>query len=181
MARGTLFLVVGPSGAGKDTLIAAARAARPDLHVPRRVVTRAGSAGGEDLDPVSRSEFARRVAAGGFLLHWEAHALGYGIPASARRRLDEGRDVMANVSRAVIAEARARLAPVRILLVTAPEAVLRSRLEARGREGGADIAERVRRAGWCMPQGPDVAVIRNDGALGTAVAAFLDALAPVRG
>jgi ABC-type glutathione transport system ATPase component len=38
---GRLFAVVGPSGAGKDTLIDAGRAARPDLLIVRRVITRA--------------------------------------------------------------------------------------------------------------------------------------------
>lgn len=40
MTTGRLFAVVGPSGAGKDTLIAAALAARPDLAIVRRVITR---------------------------------------------------------------------------------------------------------------------------------------------
>ena len=56
--RGTLHLVVGPSGVGKDTLIAAARAVRPDLIVPTRMVTRPAGPG-EDHEPVSEGESAR--------------------------------------------------------------------------------------------------------------------------
>ncbi|MBC7181481.1 MAG: phosphonate metabolism protein/1,5-bisphosphokinase (PRPP-forming) PhnN, partial [Roseovarius sp.] len=58
---GRAFAVVGPSGAGKDTLIDAARAARPDLQVIRRVITRPEALGGEDFEGVSEVEFDRRL------------------------------------------------------------------------------------------------------------------------
>ena len=76
-----LILVVGPSGAGKDSLIDGARkklAQRP-CHFVRRTVTR-GACMAEDNDSVSRSEFRRLQAEGGFLLSWDAHGLSYGVP-----------------------------------------------------------------------------------------------------
>jgi ribose 1,5-bisphosphokinase len=179
--RGTLFLVVGPSGVGKDTLMRAALRARPDLHAPRRVVTRAADAGGEDIVPVTGAEFERMAGEGAFLLHWRAQRFSYGIPAAAGEALAAGRDVLVNVSRSVVDEARARLQPVRVLAVTASQATLAARLAARGRESRSEIGARLDRAGYAMPEGPDVTVIRNDGALGDAVAAFVDALQPVRG
>ncbi|MEM0945277.1 MAG: hypothetical protein AAGI70_15175, partial [Pseudomonadota bacterium] len=72
MRAGRLIAVVGPSGAGKDTLLEGARAARPDLVLARRAITRPGSAGGECHDGLSPSEFERRRAAGGFSIHWQA-------------------------------------------------------------------------------------------------------------
>ncbi len=65
---GRIFAIVGPSGAGKDTLIEAARRARPDLHIVRRVVTRPAEAGGEPYEGVTEEEFLRRRQAGGFVL-----------------------------------------------------------------------------------------------------------------
>ncbi len=177
--RGTLFLVVGPSGAGKDTLIARAAAARPDLLVPRRVVTRPEEAGGEPIRSVDPAGFAAWREAGGFLLAWEAHGLGYGIPAEAGEALSRGQSVLVNVSRGVVAEARRRFPPVRVLSVEAPVAVLAGRLAARGREDAADIAERLARASAPRPEGPDVSVIWNDGPIEAAEAAFLAALQPV--
>lgn len=178
--RGVLHLVVGPSGAGKDTLIDAARAARPDLVVPRRAVTRGADAGGEAIEALGAAEFAARAAAGGFALHWQAHGLGYGIPAGIEADLAAGRDVLINVSRGVIAQARARFQPLRVLVVTAAPEVLAARLAARGREDAADIAQRLARAGQDMPEGPDVHLIDNGGALEAGIAAFLAALHPVR-
>ena len=72
---GRLVLVVGPSGAGKDTLITGARAAcRDDATVvfPRRVVTRPASAF-EENDFVSKSDLAQAVARGEFAFWWSAH------------------------------------------------------------------------------------------------------------
>ena len=75
-----IFAVVGPSGAGKDTLIQGALAARPDLRLVRRVITRPTDAGGEDFEGVTEDDFAARRRAGDFALHWQAHGLSYGIP-----------------------------------------------------------------------------------------------------
>jgi len=175
--RGTLHLVCGPSGVGKDTLIDAARAARPDLVAPRRVVTRPAEAGGEAHRAVDPAAFEAMEARGAFLLSWRAHGLAYGIPAEAGAALAEGRHVLANVSRAVVDEARARAAPVRVLLVTAPAEALARRLAARGREAEAEIARRLARAELEGPTGPDVTTVVNDD-LAAATAAFLAALAP---
>jgi len=177
--RGTLFLVVGPSGAGKDTLIDSARAARHDLYLPQRVVTREGGSAGEAIEAVSEADFAARDLAGGFALSWQAHGLFYGVPADIEPALARGRSVLVNVSRAVIDEARACFAPVRVIVVTARTEVLARRLAARGRETEAEIADRLARAGSGQPEGPDVRVIRNDGEIGPAAEAFLAALQPV--
>ena len=176
---GRIFAVVGPSGAGKDTLMEAARAARPDLCLVRRVITRPETAGGEDFEGVTEAEFARRGAAGGFALDWQAHGLRYGIPASVRGDLAAGRTVLFNGSRAML-DAAGRVFPgLTVLLVTAAPEVLARRLAARGRETEADIAQRLSRRVDPVPQGLPVVVIRNEGALEEAVAAFLAALQPV--
>lgn len=176
---GQIFAVVGPSGAGKDTLMEAARAARPDLVLVRRVITRPEAAGGEAFEGVSEAEFARRRAAGGFALDWQAHGLSYGIPAAVRADLGAGRTVLFNGSRAMLDAARRAFPGLTVLMVTAAPEVLARRLAARGRETEEDIARRLARRVDPVPQGLPVVVIRNDGALEEAVAAFLAALQPV--
>ena len=111
--RGTLVLVVGPSGVGKDSIIAGAAARlRDDPRVvfARRLITRPADAGGEDHIAVSPAEFAAQREAGGLLLHWNAHGLDYGLPQTLETMRDEGKVVVANVSRTIVADARARLA-----------------------------------------------------------------------
>jgi ribose 1,5-bisphosphokinase len=177
--RGTLILVVGPSGAGKDTLIAGAKAAMAvdaRFVFARRAITRPAAAGGEDHEPIDRAMFAARRAAGEFLLAWQAHRLGYGIPASLAAALDAGRHVVANVSRGVVAEAARHYSPVAAIEVTAPPAVRAARLAARGREGGDDVAARLARPRASLPDGMKVTVVANEGAVAQGVAQFVAAL-----
>lgn len=175
---GRAFAVVGPSGAGKDTLMAAAQAARPDLVLVRRVITRPESAGGEPFEGVTAAEFARRRAAGDFALDWQAHGLCYGIPATVRDDLAAGRLVLFNGSRAMLPAAAAAFPGLAVLHVTAAPEVLATRLAARGRETAEEIARRLARAVDPFPPGLPVVEIRNDGALDTARAALLAALQP---
>ena len=74
MMAGRVFAVVGPSGAGKDSLMAAVLAAQPELHLVRRVITRRADAGGEDFEPATAKEFDRRQAQGEFVLHWQSNS-----------------------------------------------------------------------------------------------------------
>ena len=73
MGRGTLYLVVGPSGAGKDSLMRGARArlegaGEACFVFARRVVTRPAGDSTEDYEPATGAGFTERADAGGFLL-----------------------------------------------------------------------------------------------------------------
>ncbi|MBP2315399.1 phosphonate metabolism protein/1,5-bisphosphokinase (PRPP-forming) PhnN [Azospirillum soli] len=174
-----LILVVGPSGAGKDSLMEGARQRLADdrrIHFGCRVVTRPALAGAEAHDTLSLDAFERREADGGFLLSWRAHGLAYGVPAVLDGLRRDGTTVVVNVSRSVIDEARVRLRPVGVIVVTAPPSVLAARLAARGREREDDIRRRLERAVAAQPSGRDVRVVVNGADLDTGVDAFLAAL-----
>ena len=177
---GLLVLVVGPSGAGKDTMIAGARARLAGAAAfvfPRRDITRAPDLGGEDYRPVGRGAFGRRRAAGTYCLDWRANELDYGIPKTIERDLAAGRVVVINVSRTVIERAQALYrGRIRIVLVTAPEAVLARRLRRRGREDAADIADRLARAGAYTVAGDGVVTVTTDRPVEQSIAGFVAAL-----
>jgi phosphonate metabolism protein PhnN/1,5-bisphosphokinase (PRPP-forming) len=171
--RGCLFLVVGPSGAGKDSLIAGARTALvadSAVFFARRYVTRPRAPGSEPHVAVSPTRFATLQRAGMFALHWRAHGVHYGIPANIEPVLAAGRCVVANVSRTVLDEARQRLAPVRVVDVQADAHTLRTRLLARGRESRQAVEARLARAQAVAVSGDDVVVLRNDAPLAVGVA-----------
>jgi ribose 1,5-bisphosphokinase len=145
---GRLVLVVGPSGAGKDTLIARARAAcRDDATVvfPRRIVTRPASAF-EDNEVMSQQAFDQAAARGAFAFWWGAHGHNYGIPLSVDFDIEASRTVVCNVSRTVVGAVRARYAHVVAVLITAPREVLAARLAARDRSSDGSIEQRVGRS-----------------------------------
>ncbi len=172
-----LVPVVGPSGAGKDTLMAGARARLADdprFIFARRCITRPAEAGGEDHEALTREAFTAWREAGGFALWWEAHGLLYGIPRAVEDELAAGRVVVANLSRTVLSDAAARYR-LRALVITAPPAVLAARLAARGRETAADIAARLSREAG-LPEGLAAETVLNDGPVEQGVERVLAAL-----
>lgn len=163
-----LFAIVGPSGAGKDTLMRAAAEADPRIKLVRRVITRPEDAGGEVFEGVSETEFERRRQAGAFVLHWRAHGLSYGIPATIRAALGEGRSVLFNGSRGALSQAVAAFPALQVVLVTARPDVLRTRLGARGRETSGEIEKRLVRAEIPPDYSGIMFEIDNSGDLGAA-------------
>lgn len=171
-----IFAVVGPSGAGKDTLIRGALQAQPDLRLVRRVITRPSEAGGEDFDGVTPAEFALREVQGDFALTWQAHGLSYGIP---KDQVTGPGTVLFNGSRAALPLAARVFPGLRVILVTAPDIVLAARLANRGRETTEDIRARLSRAAFDMPPGIAFQTVINDASPATGIARLLAALQPV--
>ena len=132
---GRLVLVVGPSGAGKDTLIGLARAACADdgsIVFPRRVVTRESSSS-EDNEHMSPEDFRQARMRGDFAVHWEAHGHCYGLSRAIDDDIHAGRTVVANVSRTVVETIRRAYAGVIVVSITAPPEIFSPRVSPRGR------------------------------------------------
>src|SRR3546814_13936896 len=108
-------------------------------------------------------------ARGDFALSWAAHDLHYGIPATIDADLASGKQVVINVSRAVIDAERAKYPGLLVVLITATPETLRRRMTASGRETPAAIEERLDRAADFTLAGPDVAVLNNASALAAGV------------
>ncbi|MCS0460023.1 ribose 1,5-bisphosphokinase [Rhizobium tibeticum] len=162
--RGIMVVVVGPSGAGKDTLMALAAKyfrGRPDVHFVRRVITRDSEAGGEHHLAVSDQGFASMEQAGSFSVWWEAHGLKYGIPAEVSVSLAQGNLVVANGSRSALHHFKAVFPRLKVINVTARAEVLASRLEARGRETHEDIMARLARGPLTVRGDYDVVDLDN--------------------
>ncbi len=159
--------IVGPSGVGKDSLIAAL-AARPGMRALRRVVTRPADPS-EPFHPATEAEFDAMVRADAFALHWSAHGLRYGVPLSEVEALAAGDTGLLNLSRAVLARAARVLPGFAVLQVTAPRDVLARRLAGRGRECEAEIRTRLARSGPALPEGVDAISVDNGGTLDQAV------------
>ena len=180
---GAIIVVVGPSGAGKDSVIGFAvrqLGERKDIGFVRRVITRPPDAGGEAHESVSSAGFDTRLAAGEFAVAWQAHGLKYGIPKETIRRTRAGETLIANGSRAALGQFRKAFPRVCVVNITASPQVLASRLVARGRESEEDILNRLRRQAPDLLDEPDVVTIDNSGPLEVAGGQFAAFVASLR-
>lgn len=160
---GHLILVVGPSGAGKDSVISGAKSVfthDPNVVFPRRVVTRKANIQAEDHESLTKVEFDEAAAAGAFFIWWIAHGNSYGIPISVATDLANGRTVVFNCSRDVVPEAASRNSNTTVVEITAPQDVLVERIVARGRETVDQAIARTSRKVQAFP--PPLAIVRID-------------------
>jgi ribose 1,5-bisphosphokinase len=157
---GRLVLVVGPSGAGKDTLLGLAKAAcagQRGIVFPRRVVTRQASSA-EDNAQLSFADFRGAIGRGDFAVHWEAHGHCYAPPRAIDDDVRARRTVVANVSRTVVEAMRRAYADITVVAVTAPSEILAARLAARARSSDGGLAERLRRPVDGVAAAPDITI-----------------------
>ncbi len=174
---GTLFLVVGNSGSGKDSIIQGAVKKFPNnlnkLYVPKRYITRPPSKTEENIS-VSPEEFRIMHKEGEFALKWHIYGLDYGIPIEIDERLKKGYPVAVNVSRTIIPEARKRYENTKIIFIEVPFDITLKRLKERTREKGKRLEERIERA-RNYQQFPEADfIVNNSGLLDDAVDQFLN-------
>lgn len=175
---GAFVAVVGPSGAGKDSVMRVARealAADPRIHFIRRIITRPHDEIGEDHQPVDDAQFETMRDAGHFALHWQAHGNRYGIPVEADAMVANGHVVVANLSRTVLGDLPRRYRHPLVVEITAAPEILARRIAARGRESEAEIARRLARKVAADPF-PGTIVIDNGGRLEDSGRAFADVI-----
>jgi ribose 1,5-bisphosphokinase len=158
---GRLVLVVGPSGAGKDTLLGLAKAACADernIVFPRRVITREASAS-EENEEVSIDTFQEALTRGEYAMHWEAHGHCYALSLAIDDEIRAGRTIVANVSRTVIGAMRRAYADVVVVSITAPPNVLVERIAMRARGSDGKLESRLGRVVEDASAAPDVTIV----------------------
>ena len=101
MAKGNLFVVTAPSGAGKTTLVAALLAADSQVQLSISFTTRpprAGEVDGKDYHFVERAEFERMIAANELLEFAEVYGNYYGTSQVwINDVMDNGRDILLEI------------------------------------------------------------------------------------
>lgn len=145
----TLFYVIGPSGAGKDTLINYARTrinGSGNVIFAHRYITRPPFTGNENHIYLSPEEFLQRRDANLFALHWESHGKYYGIGQEINNSMQNGLNVVINGSRQYLPVAQQLYPDMKVILIDASPQVIYERLESRGREDAVEIAKRIARS-----------------------------------
>ena len=175
---GTLVLVVGASGVGKDALLAAAREHLSNdrrFVFPERAVTRPPN-NAEHHASLSELAFRTAILDGAFALTWEAHGLHYGIPSAIDDMIRGDQTVIVNASRTIVPLARRRYARVSVVLVDCAPHIRAARLALRGREAADRIEARLAREIPAFDPTEADMRIDNSGALAIGMRALLDHL-----
>jgi guanylate kinase len=152
VGKGKVFVITGPSGVGKGTLIERLLDAVPELELSVSATTReprAGEVDGRDYHFLTPEEFRRRLEAGDFLEHTSYSGNYYGtLREEVERRLAEGRSVVLEIEVQGARQVRDAMGDDAVLIFIAPpdEAALRARLEGRGTDSPEAIAQRLRTA-----------------------------------
>lgn len=174
--EGSLVYVMGPSGAGKDSVLGRARVLLPPeapVVFAHRYITRPADIGGENHVAVTRAEFAMRRAYGLLAYHWHAHGNDYGVGREIHDWRAAGMTVVVSGSRDHFLRTGGLDSQARPVLITAPAERLKQRLAGRGRESAIEAAERLQRADAYEIDDPRLVTIVNDGTLDEAAASFV--------
>lgn len=165
---GVWVFVCGPSGSGKDSVMAYAQqalASRRDIVFARRFVTRPVHAG-SDHDALTPAGFAALLPAGGLSWHWQAHGFSYGIASQYGDTVRAGGLVVVNGSREHVHSLPAS-PDVLVVHVTAGAEALARRLVQRGRDSAEAVAQRLERNADFGSTSADCVIV-NDGELADA-------------
>ena len=171
---GQLFLIVGNSGSGKDSLLEEVMTRWPasakPLKIPRRYITRPAHES-EPFVPVTPQDFAGLRRQGKFCLNWYVYDTHYGVPATAIKWLKEGDLVIVNVSRAIIPQARQLVPGLKVIFISVPLASTLQRITSRNRESLNDrgFKQRLARAKANQTLTDADFVVDNSGSLKAAV------------
>jgi ribose 1,5-bisphosphokinase len=169
-----LIYVVGPSGAGKDSVLEWLRQRIPasqGVHFAQRCINRPvqavsqphesgtthGSQGAHEAreahEAVDTAGFLALLQQQAFAMHWTANCHHYGIRHAQLQGPPGTRWVLVNGSRGHLPQALHFHPDLHVLHITAPAHILAQRLQARGRESAAQIEARLQRAQAFTPSG----------------------------
>ncbi len=149
MAR--VFVITGPSGVGKGTVIRGLRDRLPELELTVSATTRPprpGERNGVDYHFLTSAEFAERVAAGDFLEHADYSGQRYGtLRQEVASRLERGVPVVLEIEVQGARQIRQAM-PGAVAVFIAPPSkdALRSRLAHRGTDSPEQMQARLRTA-----------------------------------
>jgi len=146
---GVLFLIVGNSGSGKDSIISGVMKRYPSnlkqLHAPKRYITRPSSKYEANIS-ITPEKFREMEMNGKFALNWNIYELDYGIPIEIENFLEKGDPVIINVSRTVVKKAREKYKNIRVIFVEVPFEITLQRIKDRKRESAKLLNARIERA-----------------------------------
>ena len=178
---GRLFLIVGNSGSGKDSLLTEVLARWPisvkPIRIPQRYITRPAH-DSEQYISVTAREFGDLKRKNKFWLTWHVYNTDYGVPTIVLDWLSRRQHVAVNVSREIIPRASKIIPGLKVIFVSVPLEISRHRMISRRREteNERSFQQRLQRAKENQTLKQADIIIDNSGALNDSATKLLDYL-----
>jgi phosphonate metabolism protein PhnN/1,5-bisphosphokinase (PRPP-forming) len=148
--NGQLFVVVGPSGSGKDTLLKKVINKIPNSILVKRYITRKKDIKNEDHYSISIKNFEDKIS----------KKFSYGIPYKEIKKIKQGKKVIFNGSRKILFKIKKKVNNVKIINITASSTIIKRRLVNRAREDKKSIIKRIKRKINLLPKNT-ITIINN--------------------
>lgn len=176
MAHGTLYLIVGPAGSGKQALIDAVLETRPDLRRAPLIVSAQHSDNTCVVGSIQPDRFLDLMRRGTFALQWDSDGIRYGLTQDALKQLRHGQSLVLSCDSYVIEKARALWPDVRVIYITARMDVLRRRLASMRYGSDTEIDMHLAQSARMRPHGESVMTVDTSESIAAGAQALMAAI-----
>jgi|GEM_PF-6631745 len=176
MAFGTLYLIVGPEGSGKQALVDAVLASRPEIRRAPLIVSAEHSNNMCAVGTISPERFLHLMRRDTFSLQWDSDGVRYGLTHDSTRQLADGQSMILCCDSFVIEKARALYPKVRAIYITARMDVLRRRLASMAFGSEAEIDMHLAQSARLRPRDPEVMTVDTSDSIAAGAKALMNVL-----
>jgi len=175
MAYGTLYLIAGPVGSGKQALVDAVIENRPDIRRAPLIVSAQNSANGCVVGSISPERFLYLMRRDTFALQWDSEGIRYGLTHDATRQLRDGQSLILYCDTFIIDKARELYPDVRPVYITARMDVLRRRLTSMAYGSDAEIDMHLAQSDRMRPRDDTILTVDTSDSIAAGTRALMAA------
>lgn len=176
MAYGTLYIIVGPTGSGKQALIDTVLEVRGDIRRAPLIVSAQNSDNPGVVGSIAPDRFRHLMRDRAFALQWDCDGLRYGFTHDAARQLRDGQSLIISCDMAVLEEAQDLFPHTRVIYVTARIDILRRRLCSMNYGSEREIDMHISQAMRFRPRMPDMTTVDTSDSIAAGARAMVQAI-----
>ncbi len=176
MAFGTLYLIVGPTGSGKQALVDAVLESRPDIRRAPLVVSADHNHTICAVGTIPPTRFLQLIRRDAFALQWDTDGVRYGLSHDATRLLRDGQSLILCCDAFVIAQARALYPNVRAIYITARMDVLRRRLASMAYGSDFEIDMHLAQSARMRPRDSEIVTVDTSDSIAAGAKVLMSAI-----
>ncbi len=176
MVYGTLYLIVGPAGSGKQALIDAVLETRPDIRRAPLIVSAQRSDNTCVVGAITPDRFLNLMRREAFALQWDSDGFRYGLTHDATKQLSDGHSLILSCDSFVIEQARQLYPNVQAIYITARLDVLRRRLSSMAYGSDAEIDMHIAQSLRLRPRDGQVTTVDTSDSIAAGAIALMAAI-----